>query len=94
MYSCSPLSNATRYAITIMAKGMIANSFFFEIPSFIPKSSATRKIIANKNPPRPSFQLMLMVSGYATNANKVGHEINTIPAIKLLFRNKLSGKND
>ena len=80
--------------MTAIAKGTIARSLLVEIPSLIPINSATRKTIAIKKPPLPSFQLILMVSGYAANANKVGLEISKIPAIRLLFRNNLNGKND
>ena len=66
---------------------MIAKSFFVEIPNLMPISSATKNTTANKNPPLPSFHPMLMVSGNAAIANRVGLEINKIPAIKLLFCN-------
>jgi len=44
--------------------------------------SATMNTTANKNPPRPSFQLMLMVSGYAASANRVGVAMRMIPRIR------------
>ena len=72
---------------------MIAKSLFFEIPSFKPNSSATKNTTANMNPPRPSFQLMLMVSGYAASANRVGLAMRIIPR-RRFFCIKYANKND
>ena len=76
------------------ASGSAAINRFVEIGCLRPISSATINASANKNPPRPSFQLKLNESGNATSANMIGLEIIKMAAIKLLFCNNYSDKID
>ena len=85
MYSLNPYSNDTRYEIVSNAIGITASNRFFEMIILRPTSSATTNTNANRYPPRPSFQLQAMESGYAIIAKRIGLAMINIPRIKFQF---------
>ena len=58
---------------------------FLEMTIFNPTSSAAINTSPKRYPPRPSFQLHAIVSGYAIIANKMGLEIMRMADIRFQF---------
>ena len=68
-----------------MAKGITDRILCLETPIFRPTNSAMIKANANRNPPRPWFQLRLNESGNTTRANRIGLAITPIAIMRFLF---------
>ena len=81
--SRSPFSKAYRYAMAAAAIGTAASMRRLAIASFNPTSSATTNTSPNRYPPRPSFQLHAIDSGYARTAKSIGPDTVTMPRIRL-----------